>query len=118
MRRLLCILLMLCLPLQGFAMQWGAAIQTSEMSLLHEVLHEEQVSHHHESDGSIHYDHSDESSQHIQDHSSSPQPAGLIVALNSAPPLQLVSVLHSEFTQFVPDPLLDSPHKPPTFALG
>ena len=54
MRRLLCILLMLCLPLQGFAMQWGFAMQSSDLSLAHEALHEGFVSHHHEDDGTIH----------------------------------------------------------------
>lgn len=118
MRRLFCILLMFCLPLQGFAMPWGQAMQASEQSLMHEVLHDEHVSHHHEDDGSIHIDDSDESSRHIEDHSSSPQPVGLPIPFLVAAPLELVHTVSGDLVAFIPDPMLALPHRPPASALG
>lgn len=119
MRRLFCILLMFCLPLQGFAMPWERSLQPSAQSLMHEVLHDEHVSHHHhEDDGSIHIDDSDESSQHIDDHSTSPQPVGLLIPFLVAPPVELVHTVSLDLVEFIPDPMLALPHRPPASALG
>lgn len=109
MRRLLCILLMFCLPLQGFAMQGSFA---------HEILHEEHVSHHHEADGSIHFDASDESVQHVQDHSCSTQPGGLFFPALAPTPAQLVETVAIGEVAFIPDPMLEHPHRPPALSLG
>jgi hypothetical protein len=118
MRRLLCILLMFCLPLQSFAMQWSTAMETDGMSLTHEALHDEHVSHHHEDDGSIHFDNSDESSQHIGDHYCSLQPAVLCLAAALPAPLELVEDLRVVWDRSVPDPELKLPDRPPSHALG
>lgn len=41
---------------------------TSTYDIEHEVAHHDRVSHHHDNDGSMHYDASTESSQHASDH--------------------------------------------------
>lgn len=99
-------------------MQWGQALQADNLSFAHEVLHDEQVSHHHEDDGSIHFDTSDESVQHVQDHSCSPQPTGLFASELVAAPVQLVETIVVAEVTFIPDPMLEHPHRPPAFALG
>lgn len=118
MRRLLCILLLLCLPLQSFAMHGGALAFGSDAGLVHDLAHDERVQHHHEADGSVHYDDSDESAQHVQDHSTSPQAADIILSKMPAVPERLVSVLKAEFSRFIPEPFLDSPLRPPSPTLG
>jgi hypothetical protein len=118
MRRFLCILLMLLLPLQGFAMQRNQAIQTGDLSFVHEVLHDEHISHHHEDDGSVHFDSSDESVQHVQDHSCSPPPGGLFVPELAPAPNELVETVSIHLVTFIPDPMLEMPHRPPATTLG
>jgi len=99
-------------------MQWGQAMQAGDESLMHEVLHEERVSHHHEDDGTVHFDNSDESSQHIQDHSCSPQPAGLYFPVLLPAPTELIQLVSVDLVEFIPEPALRLPHRPPALALG
>lgn len=89
-----------------------------DVGFAHELLHDEHVSHHHEDDGSIHFDASEESVQHVQDHSCSPQPAGLFVPELVTAPVQLVETISATEVNFIPDPMLEHPHRPPAFALG
>ncbi|WP_338770506.1 hypothetical protein [Massilia sp. METH4] len=117
MRHLLCILLMLCLPLQSFALQWEHVL-AGDMTLAHEIEHDEQVSHHHEDDGSVHYDHSDESQNHLQDHTCSPQPAAFAPPAQALLPARLISIVRPDGPAPMPDPLLDCPHRPPASPLG
>lgn len=125
MRRLLHILLLLCLPLYGFAMQGGlpqapgAASPLQPAMLLHELEHEQGVAHHHhEEDGSVHYDDSDESREHAQEHSSSTQPAGFGHARLAIPFARPVDTPGFYVARRVPEPFLDGPHRPPSFAPG
>lgn len=120
MRRLICILLLLCLPLHSFAMQGGALLLGSagEISIVHELEHDERVEHHHDDNGSVHYDDSDESAQHIQDHSSSPQPAYLTGPNLPLAPMQLACAAQDAVVHFIPTPFLDSPLRPPAPSLG
>lgn len=118
MRRLICILLLMCLPLQSFALQGGAVMFGSNVSMEHEIAHDGHVPHHHDGDGSLHYDDSEESSEHVQDHSSCTQPADLSVPKLPVAPEQLVSLVKTEFSRFIPDPYLDGPLRPPAPALG
>lgn len=100
-------------------MQWGAAMHLEDpVAFAHEILHDEHVSHHHEDDGSIHFDTSDESAQHVQDHSCSPQPGGLYVPEAPRAPNQLVEVIEIKPVTEIPDPMLELPHRPPASALG
>ena len=119
MRRLFCLFLLICLPLHGFAMQWGPLLAGENQTIGHQLEHDEHVPHHHhEEDGSVHYDDSDESEQHLLDHPTSPQPASPVPPFMAGAPEQLVSLVLMEGASGVPDPLLDCPHRPPAFALG
>lgn len=118
MRRLICILLLMCLPLQSFAMHGASLLLGGGASMSHVVDHDQQIQHHHDVDGSTHYDTSDASAQHIQDHSCSPQPAYLPAPKLPIVPDQLVSVAKLEFARFIPEPFLDGPHRPPAPTLG
>ena len=119
MRRLICILLMLCLPLQGFAMHGGALLFGSDEGIAHQVAHIEHIEHHHhDADGSVHYDDSEESAQHTQDHSCSPQFAFLAIPYQALAPEPATGAVDATVTGFIPDPFLDSPLRPPALTLG
>lgn len=118
MRRLLCVLLLMCLPLHSFAMQWGRMLSGEGTTLSHEVAHDSHVQHHHDDDGSVHYDDSDESSQHIQDHACTPQTAVLAAPQVAAASQPLIGKVSAEVSTFIPDPNLDSPLRPPSPTLG
>ncbi|UVW27121.1 hypothetical protein [Massilia sp. H6] len=105
MRRIFYLLLLLCLPLHGFAMQGGLA-------------HAQALPHHHHDGGPAHYDGSDESLEHMQEHSCSPHPAGLSLPSPIIPPEQQVSKLAPFVARAVPEPFLDGPRKPPRLAPG
>jgi len=93
-------------------------MQLDDLDISHELLHDEGVSHHHDDDGSIHFDASEESAQHVQDHSCASQPAGLFVPELIAAPIQLVETITLSENLFIPDPMLEQPHRPPAPALG
>ena len=118
MRRLFCLLLMLSLPLHGFAMQWGTLLSGEHTSVAHEIEHDEGVQHHHDADGVVHYDDSGESTRHMFDHSVTPQPLLSALSLLPGAPEQLVSTVPAHVESHIPDPLLESPLRPPTIALG
>lgn len=118
MRRILTILLMLCLPLQTLAMQCERVLAADMTMLAHVIEHDNRVLHHHGDDGSVHYDDSDESAKHVLDHSCSPQPAGMLPPMRMPVPVEFVSVAPPEAVPFVPDPLPDLPLRPPAFSLG
>lgn len=116
MRRFFCLLLLICLPLQSFPLQ-GKQLLSADIA--HELQHDQGVQHHHGDDGEIHYDSSDESAQHAVDSAgtsgSAWSPAPHLAPMPAAPLRLLVLV---EPGQWVPDPQLDSPDKPPAPSLG
>jgi hypothetical protein len=118
MRRFVYLLLLLCLPLYGFAMQGGLPQAHGGASLAHQVAHEEGIHHHHhEHDGSIHYDDSDESLAHVQEHSCA-QPITFSVPSLTVPAERQAIAAAPFSARPVPDPFLDGPRKPPRFAPG
>jgi hypothetical protein len=66
-RRLVCIFLLLILPLHALALQGGWSPGGNAFDLAHEMAHHHGDSHHHDEDGSIHYDDSLESAKHLTD---------------------------------------------------
>ncbi|MFN3791522.1 hypothetical protein [Massilia sp.] len=119
MRRFISILLLLCLPLYGFAMQGGLPQAYGAGSLAHAVAHEENIlHHHHEDDGSVHYDASEQSLAHAQDHHSCAQPADLVVPAPILPPEQLLSSVLVPAAVALTETFLDGPRKPPRHAPG
>lgn len=118
MRKLIYLLMLVCLPLHGFAMGGSVAPVAGAAALVHQFQHDDGVQHHHEDDGSIHYDDSDESREHAQEHSSLSQPAGFgqpRLTLPSEPP---ASEAGAYVARAVPEPFLDGPHKPPASSPG
>ena len=120
MRRLICLLLLLCLPLQSFALP-GSALLSAALGgpgIAHELDHAAQIEHHHDDDGSVHYDDSDESEQHIDDYSSSTQVAHLAVLLQPVAPNQCATAVDDAPACFIPTPFPDSPLRPPALSPG
>ena len=119
MRRLVHLLLLFCLPLYGFAMQGGLPHAQGPAPLVHVLEHEQGVQHHHhEEDGSVHYDASDESLDHVQECSSHSQPFGFSLPQLTVPPEEAASEPDAYLARTVPEPFLDGPHRPPAFAPG
>ncbi len=118
MRQLLCILLLICLPLQSFASQSAGVRQPDAAGLRHVLDHAEDRHHHHEGDGSIHYDESDESVEHTCEGSPAPQQS----LLNPAPALVCQLVISRadspDLAAYLPLPYLEVPQRPPSFAPG
>lgn len=116
MRRLFCLLLLICLPLQSFAAQ-VAAVRVAAGGSLHVLAHASDAHHHHHDDGVVHYDDSDESVQHTHDASAGaqhllPEPPRLFT------PAQVALAGPFERGGHIPDPYLDDPQRPPAFAPG
>ena len=123
MRRILHILLLLCLPLYAFAMQGettpaGMPAPGAQV-LVHVLEHQAGIAHHHhEEDGSTHYDDSKESLDHVQEHSSCQQPANVSLPRLGSPPETLLSRVLAYRARTVLEPFLDGPHRPPAFVPG
>lgn len=118
MRRLLCIFLLVCLPLQSFAMQLGGLHALVESELMHEIDHEQGIGHHHDDDGSVHYDDSDESAEHVQHDCAGPCQCLLPDTSKLAAPQGMPGESPLPFTSFIPDPDLEDPTRPPVQAPG
>lgn len=118
MRRLLCILLLICLPLQSFASQLVGLQSLRVSGMVHEVERLAQLHHHHDGHGSAHYDESDESVAHADEHSGVVQ----FSVLNRSN-LDFRVSLSSFFdfpdpASYVPNSFADDPQRPPAFAPG
>lgn len=114
MRHFLCIVLLLLLPLHSFATVQGV-VPASQVAfeVEHELDHLYGVSHHHGDDGDIHYDDSGESAQHHTEHAGSGQPSALSSLESLKVALLVRPLLHSEPSEFIPDPVLERPPRPP-----
>ena len=103
------------LPLHSFAMQGGWLSEGKMFDIAHEVEHLEATSHHHEDDGSVHYDDSGESAAHFADHSASQQSASLPSVAMPLLTIQPFIIKLYEPAYYFPDPFLEDPQRPPTF---
>lgn len=117
MRQFLCILLLICLPLQSFALQVGVDQPLTSLGWAHEPAHSDDP-HHHAEDGAAHYDESDESLAHADEHSAGLQLSilninGFFFGATPASPGQYLDP-----ASYIPDPFLDEPQRPPAFAPG
>lgn len=85
--------------------------------LSHEAERLEEL-HHHDDDGAIHYDDSAESVTHADEHSTAAQ----LTLLKPAD--WLFDLTHDSLADYpdpassIPDPILDDPQRPPSFAPG
>jgi hypothetical protein len=113
-RRLLCIFLLMLLPLHSFAMQTGWLSAVNAFDIAHEIEHLKAASHHHhDNDGSVHYDDSGESEAHFADHSASQQSASLPPGAMPSLPAESCMIKRFELTYSIPDPFLENPQRPP-----
>ena len=117
-RRLLCLLLLICLPLQSYASQIAGLRSLELAGLAHEIERTEELHHHHDDDGSTHYDDSDASLTHAEEHSTPVQltllkPADWLFNLS-----QDSLADYPDPAWQLPDPCLDGPQRPPSFAPG
>ena len=117
MRRLFCLLLLICLPLQSFAAQ-VAGVRVAGAGAAHVLAHASDLHHHHHDDGQVHYDDSSESARHTHDASSS-----ALHLLPEAAPRLFLPALPARADRFeraghMPNPYLDDPQRPPASAPG
>ena len=117
MRRLVCLFLITLLPLQALASQGSLAFMGHAEDMLHELLHDDQPSHHHHEDGTVHFDESPESMEHASDHCVCVHQFSLLPS-NEWPGVSLTVLtrLGEHAFERLPDPLADNPHKPPKHA--
>ena len=117
MRRLFCLLMLICLPLQSFALQ-AAGVRLAGTGTIHQLAHVDDVHHHHHDDGKVHYDESGESVQHSHEASASAQhllPKAMSVLFT---PLLMSLGDRADPPSYIPNPYLDDPQRPPAFAPG
>lgn len=112
MRRLICLFLLMLLPLHGFAVQSGV-LHERTYSITHVLDHANGVSHHHQADGTVHYDHSDESVQHASEHPASSQVAAPPFMLPMHPVMAFRSIAGSFTLLSIPDGIMTLPIRPP-----
>ncbi len=117
MRRIFCLLLLICLPLQSFAAQF-TAVRLAQTGTAHQLAHADHVHHHHHDDGKVHYDESDESVQHSHEPSASAQHLLPKAALTLLTPVVVSLADRVDPPSYIPDPYLDDPQRPPAFAPG
>lgn len=117
MRRLFCLLLLICLPLQSFALQI-AGIRLASTGTTHQLEHASDVHHHHHHDGKVHYDESDESVRHSHEPLTTMQ--HLVPKAEPALFSPMIVSLADQVdpVSYIPDPYLDDPQRPPAFAPG
>jgi hypothetical protein len=114
-RRLLCIFLLMLLPLHSFAMQSGRLSAGGLFNIAHEIEHLEATSHHHDDDGSVHYDDSGESATHSADHAASQQSASLPSGTMPSLLIEPYTIKLFEPAYSISDPFLEDPQRPPAF---
>lgn len=115
-RRLFCLLLLVLLPLHGFAMQSGwHSSGKAAFSIAHEIDHLTGASHHHDDEhGGIHYDDSQASAEHLTDHATV---HGCAAIPPSAVPLAAVRAIRTTDIQpqhYLPDPDPRRLQRPPS----
>jgi hypothetical protein len=117
-RRLFCILLLICLPLQGFAMQLGGLHSLVDSSLSHEIDHQQRVEHHHDDDGTVHYDSSEASAEHIQHDCAGPCQFLIPDDAPAAQPKRMQGEAPLARPSHLSNPDLEDPERPPVPAPG
>lgn len=111
-KRLVVWLLLGILP--WLSLQTQAGMSTSQQSLEHEILHIGHQAHHHEINGDIHIDSSNESTQHLAEHDCcahqfSLSPEFLLLKLAPIHSQMYVQILN----HLIPNPTLNQLQKPP-----
>lgn len=114
MRRFLCILLMLLLPLHAFAMQGGWPSSASAFDIAHEIEHLAGAKHHHDDDhGSVHYDSSGDSAHHFAEHAAGYSCLALPTTVTPPTTIDASSAPVAAPQHYLPDPLPERLQRPP-----
>lgn len=100
------------LPLHSFAMQGGGLSAGKMCDIAHEVEHLEATSHHHDDDGSVHYDDSGESAAHFGDYAASQQSASLPSGALPSLLIEPYIIKFFELALSISDPFLEDPQRP------
>lgn len=88
-------------------------------SLEHVLEHAQEIEHHHhDEDGSVHYDDSQESTEHTQEHAAVSAQCLLDTKCVALEPRRLQTKVVPTFALSVPNPDLEDPQRPPVFAPG
>jgi len=88
-------------------------------SLEHVLEHAQEIEHHHhEEDGSVHYDDSQESMEHIQEHAAASAQCLFDTPCMPLEPRRLQTKIVLPFESTLPNPDLEDPQRPPVFAPG
>lgn len=98
-------------------MQGGWSSAENGFDVAHEIEHLEGKSHHHDDDGTVHYDESGKSIQHHAEHSASCQGVALLPSFSPYIALKTYPVINGELRQHLPDHVSKQPQRPPQ-ALG
>jgi hypothetical protein len=113
-RRFLCILLMLFLPLQSFALHMGGNASAMGFDIGHEIDHLVGASHHHDDDhGSVHYDNSGESAHHFAEHAAGASCIALPSTAVLPCPIALSSIVIPDPGHYLPEPFPERLQRPP-----
>ena len=122
MRRLLCLLLLICLPLQSFAMQMEDVARMTPAGVAHELDHlQERLHHHHAAEndsGAVHYDDSEASIEHSDKHGHCCAQLLLKPLAAQFLPFEAAFATGGEPMVSTPHPYLDGPQRPPSSTPG
>lgn len=119
MRRIVCLLLMLLLPLHSVALQSGTSSPEVAYNIAHEIDHLIGATHHHDdTHGSVHYDKSGDSMKHFADHSAGHPCVGLPPTLQPVASVEKSASVAEMLKHFLPAPFPDRLHRPPSSSLG
>lgn len=95
---------------------WSPASRTFDVA--HEMEHLEGIQHHHDADGTVHYDDSSKSAKHHAEHAGCGHALALPSHLTPQVVLTAFSFSMVEFRQFVPERVPERPQRPPQQLLG
>ncbi|RZI40102.1 hypothetical protein EGT07_24925 [Herbaspirillum sp. HC18] len=113
-RRFLCIILMLLLPLHSFAVQVGRDASASAFDIAHEVDHLVGAAHHHDDDhGSVHYDNSGDSAHHFAEHAAGHACPALPTTMMLPLAIDGSVAIVPDLPHYLPDPFPERLQRPP-----
>jgi hypothetical protein len=105
---------MALIPLQALASQGTFALLGDSFDLVHELLHDEVKIHHHDEDGTIHFNDSQESMKHHSEHAANAPLLGLLPVTGlPVVTLTVLSRVPTPSVWYLPNPYLETPQRPP-----
>ncbi|MDX1668788.1 MAG: hypothetical protein R3194_05180 [Limnobacter sp.] len=114
MRRLICLLLLFCLPFQAVGVLAFETHNSHHEDIVHSVAHDNLQAHHHLVDGTIAFDQSEGSSEHLSDHAVY-HAVTFAMLLSSVEvfPMSVDNIRVEDFSTFISDRSPDGLLRPP-----